>query len=206
MDLKITQAKSSHFQNSVSFEKASKLLKITGNSSKWQAGLCMLNTGSVSVYYYEMEIKKIKENKASFMELLLLGDEQENMVHRYLDRGELYALYDGGLITVSVVTKEAEKTYEIKNIATYEKFQGKRYGSRMIKFIIENYRNKCDLLLVGTGDNEKTLSFYYRNGFVYSHTVENFFTDNYDHPMFEDGKQLVDMIYLKMDFTQNGEI
>ena len=166
----------------------------------------MLNTGSVSVYYYEMEIKKIKENKASFMELLLLGDEQENMVHRYLDRGELYALYDGGLITVSVVTKEAEKTYEIKNIATYEKFQGKRYGSRMIKFIIENYRNKCDLLLVGTGDNEKTLSFYYRNGFVYSHTVENFFTDNYDHPMFEDGKQLVDMIYLKMDFTQNGEI
>lgn len=27
--------------------------------------------------------------------------------------------------------------------------------------------------------------------------IKNFFIDNYDHPMFEDGKQLVDMVYLK---------
>ncbi|HHU57810.1 MAG TPA: GNAT family N-acetyltransferase, partial [Bacteroidales bacterium] len=27
-----------------------------------------------------------------------------------------------------------------------------------------------------------------------------FFTDNYDHPMFEGDVQLVDMVYLKRDF------
>ena len=33
-----------------------------------------------------MEIRKITENKESFMDLLLLGDEQENMIKKYLDR------------------------------------------------------------------------------------------------------------------------
>lgn len=28
---------------------------------------------------------------------------------------------------------------------------------------------------------------------------KNFFTDNYDQPMFEDGKQLVDVVYLKLE-------
>ena len=150
-----------------------------------------------------MEIKLIEENKDKFLDLLLLGDEQENMINKYLYRGELYALYDGDLKTVSVVTKENERTYEIKNIATYEKDHGKGYGSYMIKYIIENCRNKCDLLLVGTGETDKTLSFYKNRGFVYSHTVKDFFIDNYDHPMFEDGIQLRDMIYLKIDFKKN---
>lgn len=29
---------------------------------------------------------------------------------------------------------------------------------------------------------------------------KDFFTDNYDHPMFEGDVQLVDMVYLKRDF------
>ena len=31
------------------------------------------------------------------------------------------------------------------------------------------------------------------------HRVERFFTDNYDHPIIEDGIQLVDMVYLKRE-------
>ena len=67
-----------------------------------------------------MEIKKITENKEQFMDLLLLGDEQENMIRKYLDRGDLFALYAPDLKTVCVVTQEDEKTCEIKNLATYE--------------------------------------------------------------------------------------
>jgi GNAT superfamily N-acetyltransferase len=147
-----------------------------------------------------MEIRRISENKEHFMDLLLLGDEQESMVHKYLEKGELFALYDNGLKTVCVVTQEGEKTYEIKNIATYETEQRKGYGSFMIKFIIENYNDKCHEMLVGTGDNDKIVSFYKNFGFVYSHVVKDFFVDNYDHEMFEDGKQLRDMIYLKITF------
>lgn len=53
-------------------------------------------------------------------------------------------------------------------------------------------------MLVGTGDSPATISFYTNCGFVYSHRIPNFFTDNYDRPIFEEGKQLKDMIYLKM--------
>jgi len=147
-----------------------------------------------------MEILEINNNKEQFMDLLLLGDEQENMIKKYLYRGELFALYDSDLKTVAVVTKENESTYEIKNIATYEKYHGKGYGTYMIKFIIEKYKNKCKELLVGTGNDSKILSFYKNCGFVYSHTVKDFFVDNYDHKIYENGVQLTDMIYLKKEF------
>lgn len=145
-----------------------------------------------------MEIRKITKDKEQFMDLLLLGDEQESMILKYLERGELFALYDTDLKTVFVITQEDENTCEIKNIATYEKDQGKGYASLMIKHIINSYKHKCDTLLVGTGDNDKILSFYKKFGFVYSHTVKDFFVDNYDHEIFENGKQLRDMVYLKV--------
>jgi GNAT superfamily N-acetyltransferase len=147
-----------------------------------------------------MEIIKVMDNKEKYMDLLLLGDEQESMVTKYLYRGELFALFDNDLKTVSVVTQENEKIYEIKNIATYEKFQGKGYGSIMVEYIIENIKNKGKQLLVGTGESDKIITFYNKFGFKYSHTVKDFFIDNYDHKMYDNGKQLKDMTYLKIDF------
>ena len=149
-----------------------------------------------------MEIKKIIEDKEQFMDLLLLADEHESMIRKYLGRGDLLALYDPDLKTVCVVTQEDENTCEIKNIATYENEQGKGYASLMLKYILENYKDKCDTLLLGTGDNDKIISFYKKFGFVYSHTVKDFFVDNYDHEMFENGQQLRDMIYLKVNVSQ----
>ena len=146
-----------------------------------------------------MKIIKVIENKEKYMDLLLLGDEQESMVKKYLDKGELFALFDNDLKTVSVVTHEKEKIYEIKNIATYEHYQGNGYGSIMIKYIIENIKNKGKQLLIGTGENERIISFYKKFGFEYSHTIKDFFVDNYNHEIFEDGIQLKDMIYLKID-------
>ncbi|GBR73822.1 acetyltransferase GNAT family protein [Candidatus Termititenax aidoneus] len=148
-----------------------------------------------------MEIREISNNKEKYMDLLLLGDEQENMVYKYLFKGNLFALFDGDLKTVCIVTKEDKTIYEIKNIATYEKYQGKGYGYYMINYIIENYKNKCKTLLVGTGENEKIINFYKKCGFKYSHVLKDFFfIKNYDHKIFEDGKQLKDMVYLKMEF------
>ena len=42
-----------------------------------------------------------------------------------------------------------------------------------------------------------TIRFYEKCGFTRSHSIPNFFTDNYDHPIYEGGVQLVDMIYLQ---------
>jgi len=147
-----------------------------------------------------MEIINVKDGKDDYMDLLLLGDERESMIGKYLYRGELYALFDDGLKTVSVVTREGKGVYEIKNIATYEKYHGKGYGGIMLKYIISTIGEKGVQLLVGTGESERIIGYYKRYGFDYSHTVKDFFTDNYDHMMYDDGRLLKDMIYLKMEF------
>ena len=43
-------------------------------------------------------IRRVTENKRGYMELLLMGDEQESMVERYLDRGELFVLEEDGIV------------------------------------------------------------------------------------------------------------
>lgn len=147
-----------------------------------------------------MEIKKVTSNKKQFLELLLLADEQENMIDRYLERGEMFALYEDDLKAICVVTAEGKGIYEIKNIATVPAFQRKGYGKKLIDFLFGYYCDKCSVMLVGTGDVFSTVSFYEYCGFSISHRIKNFFTDNYDHPMYEDGVQLVDMVYLKKTF------
>lgn len=143
-----------------------------------------------------MEITIIHENKKRFLDLLLLADEQESMIDKYLERGTLFALYDGGLKSVCVVTRESDAVCELKNIATYEDWQRKGYGGKLLRHIVSHYRGKYTSMLVGTGDAPTILRFYQQHGFEISHRIENFFTDNYDHPMFEEGVQLVDMVYL----------
>jgi len=152
----------------------------------------------------KMKIEKIIENKKQFLDLLLLADEQEDMIDRYLESGDLFALYDNDLKdndlkSVCVVVPIDSETCELKNIATYEKYQGKGYGKALIKYIFDFYRNDYNTMLVGTGETPAILSFYKSLGFEISYRVENFFTDNYDHPMYEEGIQLVDMIYLKKE-------
>ena len=95
-----------------------------------------------------MKIREVNENKKQFIALLLLADEQESMVDRYLEKGTMYVL-------------------------------------------------EYSVLQVGTGDSPLTIPFYEKCGFVRSHKIPNFFTDNYDHPIYEGGVQLIDMVYLQ---------
>ncbi|MFY9590913.1 MAG: GNAT family N-acetyltransferase [Bacteroidales bacterium] len=145
-----------------------------------------------------MNITKVTNDKKAYIDLLLLADEQESMIDKYLERGEMFVLNDDGVKAECVVTKETDGIYEIKNIAVMPDFQRKGYGKRLIDFLFSYYTD-CNVMLVGTGDVPSSLSFYKKCGFVESHRIKNFFTDNYDHPMFEDGKQLVDMVYLKRE-------
>ena len=39
-----------------------------------------------------MEIRKVTADKRKFLLLLLLADEEERMIDRYLDRGEMYVV------------------------------------------------------------------------------------------------------------------
>ena len=147
-----------------------------------------------------MTVEIIIENKEKYMDLLLLADEQENMIKKYLNEGEMFALFDDELASICVVIEESKGIFEIKNIATYEKYQRKGYGRYLINYIFDFYGNRGKIMYVGTGESPLTLPFYEKLGFKYSHRIKNFFIDNYNHPIYECGIQLRDMIYLKREF------
>lgn len=144
-----------------------------------------------------MEIREIKDNKKKYLSLLLLADEQEDMIDKYIEKGTMYVLDDDGVKCECVITDEGNDILEIKNIATEPDCQGKGYGKQLIDFIASKYKEQYSILQVGTGDSPLTIPFYEKCGFVRTHSVKNFFTDNYDHPIYEGGVQLVDMIYLQ---------
>jgi len=144
-----------------------------------------------------MKITEIKEQKKRFLNLLLVGDEQEDMIDLYLERGTLYVLEDDGVKAVIVVTDEGDGILEIKNISVDPGCQRKGYGRVLIDAMAEIYRGQYTCLQAGTGDSPLTVPFYERCGFVRSHSIPNFFLENYDHPIFEEGVQLVDMVYFR---------
>lgn len=88
-------------------------------------------------------------------------------------------------------------------MATYPRYQRKGYGTRLVEFLLEYYKDRCQTMLVGTGDSPYTIPFYEQCGFVRSHRIPDFFIKNYDHPIYEAGKQLRDMVYLKISM-KNG--
>lgn len=144
-----------------------------------------------------MNIRVIHKNKKRFLPLLLLADEQEDMIDRYLERGTMYVLEDGGVKAECVVTDEGGGILELKNLAVEPEAQRKGYGKALIDFLVCKYKGRYSVLQVGTGDSPLTIPFYEKCGFVRSHKIENLFTDNYDHPIYECGVQLTDMIYLQ---------
>ena len=145
-----------------------------------------------------MQIKEITTNKKDYMDILLIGDEDKAMINKYLESSKLFALYDNDILTSICAVMEIDKeTVEIKNLATYPEYQNRGYASILVNFVCNKYKIKFKYLILGTGENNKTLKFYKKRGFQETHRIKNFFIDNYTHPIFENGIQLIDMIYLK---------
>lgn len=145
-----------------------------------------------------MKIAKIDDgDKGKYMDLLLIADEQISMIEKYLYRGDMFALFDDDVRALCVVTREEAGIYEIKNIVTVPEYQRRGYGRSLLAYIVDYCKKSGGELYVGTGDCPAILHFYEGCGFAKSHVVKNFFIENYDHPMYEDGRQLIDMVYLK---------
>lgn len=144
-----------------------------------------------------MKIYEIKENKKAHIGLLLLADEQESMIDKYPEAGAMYVLDDEGIKAECVVTDEGGGVLEIKNIAVLPECQKKGYGRTLIEFIERKYSADHNILRVGTGDSPMTIPFYNKCGFTESYRIPDFFTDNYDHPIYECGVKLTDMVCLE---------
>ena len=69
----------------------------------------------------------------------------------------------------------------------------------MVEYLFDRYKDSCHTMFVGTGDSQQTVGFYRSCGFTYSHTIPDFFTQHYDHPIVEEGKVLRDMICFRKE-------
>ncbi|WP_409200453.1 GNAT family N-acetyltransferase [Methanobrevibacter sp. DSM 116169] len=145
-----------------------------------------------------MNIHLITKNKKRYLDLLLLADENEKMIDKYLELGNLFVLCDDDLKSLCVVVSK-DNSYEIKNLATKIEYQNKGYGKKLVNFVLDYYKRKNNFkhIYVGTGETKKLMNFYQSLGFKKACKIKNFFIDNCDIPIIDEGKQIKDMIYLK---------
>ncbi len=139
--------------------------------------------------------EKYTGGQEPIMPLLLLGDESEAMVGRYLPRAEgvYVGRHDGSVVAVCVVTSEPDGWIEIKNLAVAPSMRRRGIGRAMLAYV--ESRHHGHRFKLGTGATPSTLRFYRGCGYRYSHRVADFFTTNYDHPIVEEGVTLRDMLY-----------
>jgi len=147
-----------------------------------------------------LNIKPLTPDDNIPYELLLLGDEDLSAINKYIHHSQLYVcLLDARVIAVCALQALSNDTVEIKNLAVDHDFQGTGIGTYFLQWISdEAARRDFKSLLIGTGDQaDKQLRLYRKAGFVDFKIRENFFTDNYPRPIYENGLQLKDMIVLK---------
>ena len=151
-------------------------------------------------------IKKEKENKEQYMDLLLEADPSKDMVNNYLKDGELFVLtYKDDVACVAVVIKIDDETIELKNIATKKVYRRQGYGKKMLKYLADNYKQKYKRMLVGTSENN--IPFYVKQGFDrYEKTIKNYFIDNYDEEIWDEDLQCIDMYYYTKDLKKKLDI
>ena len=148
-----------------------------------------------------MQVKKI-ENKEDYIDLLLEADPSKDMIHKYLNDSDVYALKkEDELISIAVILHIDRKTLELKNIVTKENFRNKGYAKTLLKSLCGNYKQKYDRMLVGTTENN--IPFYAKQGFdKYEKTIKNFFIDNYKEEIKDGELTCTDLIYYSKDLKK----
>ena len=153
-------------------------------------------TNKLTSVNVNLTIKEVSSDKRRFIDLLLIGDEQVDMVERYLNDCRLFIGYIGSEpAACCAVLEEPGNIVEIKNLAVEAPSRCRGIGRRMLRHVESLYRGTT--IILGTGETPSTLRFYKNCGYEYSHSVRDFFTDHYDHPIVEEGVTLRDMVYLK---------
>jgi len=141
-----------------------------------------------------INVRKI-ENKLDYLDLLLEADPSKEAIDKYINDSVMYGLeVNDKIVTVAVLTEVNKHTIELKNLATDKDYRHRGYGKRLLKSLFGNYKQKYDKMIVGTSENN--IPFYVKQGFDhYENTIKNFFIDNYDEEIIDNGLKCIDMYY-----------
>ena len=142
-----------------------------------------------------MMIKIINENKESFLDLLLLADDEVH-IRNYLSAGEMFVLFQAEIAQAVCLVKNNE----IENLAVAENSRGQGLGKKLLDYVCTYYQNQS-ALIVGTDDKSGNVQFYEKCGFVVFKTIKNYFIENYAEEIYENEEKLIDKVYLKKNLS-----
>ncbi|WP_077324691.1 GNAT family N-acetyltransferase [Virgibacillus siamensis] len=148
-----------------------------------------------------MRIQRLKTTENPPMELLLTADPSENNVREYLSKGQCYVVRkDNVVIGVYVLTQERQNKMELVNVAVLEHYQGQGIGTKMIQHAIANAQLQgYQFIDVGTGNSSiDQLRLYQQCGFRMVKIRRDYFVENYNEPIYENGIQCRDMVRLSI--------
>jgi aminoglycoside 6'-N-acetyltransferase I len=132
--------------------------------------------------------------------LLELADPSTKQIESYLYNGSCFVIREQSKdIGVCVLTELDSNQIEIKNLAVDPAFQRKGYARQLIQHAIQFAGKKgYHSILIGTGNSSiHQLQFYQKEGFQIKETIKNFFIENYNEPIYENGIQCCHLIMLE---------
>jgi len=141
--------------------------------------------------------------------LLLMADPSPELVSKYLEEGDCYPARIGdSTVGVCVLTAISSEIVELKNIAVEKTRQGQGIGKSILCEVSALLKQKgVSTLEAGTGSSSfNQLAFYQKAGFRITDVVPEFFTDNYQEEISENGIRCRDMIRLALDLTQDSTL
>lgn len=151
-----------------------------------------------------IHIEKLNDPNQPPYELLELADPSFDQINQYLKLGSCYiAKQQKEVIGVIVLVPIDTISIEIKNIAIKESVQGKGFGKLLLRFVEKISRaSNHKKILIGTGNSSiGQLALYQKEGFEIVRIKRNFFLENYNEPIFENGIQCKHMIMLEKNLA-----
>lgn len=136
--------------------------------------------------------------RAPFLPLLALADDDPAKVAAYFEQGELYIGWlDGVAVIALLFIPGGNKTVELKNLAVIPSMRRKQIATQALQYFLQRLSDRYATMVVGTGDADiGNIAFYLKNGFRFDHIIKGFFLD-YPAPIVVDGVHLQDMVVFK---------
>jgi N-acetylglutamate synthase-like GNAT family acetyltransferase len=148
---------------------------------------------------HNIEIRELQKNEEIPYNLLLIADPSKTNIDKYIFDSAIYvADIDGQIIGCYVLYLVDNDNIEIKNIVVNEKHQGKGMGTFLLNDAIKKAKLKgLKNIIIGTGNSSiGQLYLYQKAGFRITDIKPDFFSKNYNEPIFENGIECRDMIVL----------
>jgi len=143
--------------------------------------------------------KELKDKEAIPYDLLLIADPSKAVIEKYIADSIIYTAHlKGEMVGCYVLYPVDKETIEIKNIVVDEKFQGQGIGTILLNDAMDKAKlNGRKQIIIGTGNSSiGQLYLYQKVGFRITGIKADFFKDNYEEPIMENGIECRDMIVL----------